>query len=94
MHTILVLGGCCRRCDALFDNARQAALACGAPYQVEKVTDVAKMLEYNPIALPALVIDGRIVATGRVPTPNEIETLLTETMKRWMNSCRSRPQRR
>lgn len=82
MHTIRVLGTGCRRCSELYDSARQAISASGIPCQVEKVSDVAKMLEYNPIALPALVIDGRVVAVGGVPTPNEIAALLTSTEHR------------
>jgi hypothetical protein len=81
MHTIVVLGSCCRRCEALLASAQQAAIQCGAPCQVEKLTDVAKMLHYNPIALPALVIDGRVVSTGGVPTPGEIVTMLISTTK-------------
>lgn len=72
MHTIQVLGTGCRRCGELYDSAQQAALASGLDCQVEKVTDIAKMLDFNVIALPALVIDGKVVSMGRVPTPDEI----------------------
>jgi small redox-active disulfide protein 2 len=76
MHTIQVLGTGCRRCEALYASAQQAASASGVDCQVEKVTDIAKMLDVNVIALPALVIDGKVVWTGSVPSPDEICRLL------------------
>ena len=79
MHTIQVLGTCCRRCDALYQSAQQAASATGTDCQVEKVTDVVKMLDYNVIALPALVIDGKVVSAGTVLPPDEIARLLALT---------------
>ena len=79
MHTIQILGTCCRRCDALYESAQQAAAASGTDCQVEKVTDVIKMLDFNVIALPALVIDGKVVSTGTVLPPAEIARLLALT---------------
>jgi len=72
MHTIQVLGTGCRRCGELYNSAQQAASASGLECQVEKVTDVVKMLDFKVIALPALVIDGKVVSMGTVPTPAEI----------------------
>jgi small redox-active disulfide protein 2 len=79
MHTIQVLGTCCRRCDALYASAQQAVLASNTDCQVEKVTDIVKMLDFNVIALPALVIDGKVVSTGAVLPPNEVVRLLAST---------------
>ena len=76
MHTIQILGTCCRRCDALYESAQQAASASGVDCQVEKVTDIIKMLDFNVIALPALVIDGKVVSTGSVLSPGEIRRFL------------------
>ena len=76
MHTIQILGSCCRRCDALYESAQQAASASGTDCQVEKITDVVKMLDFDVIALPALVIDGKVVSTGTVLPPDEIVRLL------------------
>ena len=76
MHTIQVLGTGCRRCDALYASAQQAASACGVDCEVQKVTDVVKMLNFSVIALPALVIDGKVVSSGSVPSPDEIVRLI------------------
>lgn len=72
MHTLQVLGTGCRRCAELYDSAEQAASASGLECQVEKVTDIVKFLDFNVIALPALVIDGKVVSMGTVLTPAEI----------------------
>ena len=78
MHTIQVLGTGCRRCDALYASAQQAASASGVDCEVQKVTDISKMLDFNVIALPALVIDCKVVSTGTVPSPDKIRGLLTK----------------
>jgi len=79
MHTIQVLGTCCRRCDALYASAQQAASVSGTDWQVEKVTDIVKMLDFNVISLPVLVIDGKVVSTGVVLPPDKIVRLLAST---------------
>ena len=72
MHIIQVLGTGCRRCNELYASAQQAAAASGVECRVEKVTDIVKMLDFNVMALPALVIDGKVVTMGTVMTPSEI----------------------
>lgn len=76
MHTIQVLGTGCRRCEALYASAQQAASISGVACRVEKVTDIVKMLDMNVTALPALAIDGRVVWAGSVPSPDDIRRLL------------------
>jgi len=76
MHTIQILGSCCRRCDALYESAQKAVSASGTDCQVEKITDVAQMLDFDVIALPALVIDGKVVSTGTALTPDQIVSFL------------------
>jgi small redox-active disulfide protein 2 len=79
MHTIQVLGTGCRRCDALYASAQQAASVCGVDCEVQKVADIAKVLDFNVIALPALVIDGKVVSAGSVPSPDQIVRLIPST---------------
>jgi small redox-active disulfide protein 2 len=69
---VQVLGGNCARCRRLYAAARRAVDEAGVAATVEKVTDVARMLEFAPPALPALAIDGR-VAAGHVPSADEIK---------------------
>jgi len=78
-HTIQVLGTGCRRCDALYASAKQAVAEAGVDCQIQKITDVVKMIDFGIIALPALAIDGKVVAMGTVPTPAEIGRYLVTT---------------
>lgn len=70
---IEVLGPGCHRCQLLEKNALRAVQRSGREADVEKVTDIETMVRYGILATPGLVIDGRVVCTGRVPTPEEIE---------------------
>lgn len=72
MRTIQVLGTGCRRCGELYDSAKRAAADSGIDCQVERVTDIVKFLDFAIVALPALVIDGKVVSMGSVLTPAEI----------------------
>ena len=73
---IKILGSGCRRCVALADNATAAAQAAGKEAQIVKVTDMAEIAAYGVMSTPGLVIDERLVSTGKVLTPSEIAPLL------------------
>jgi small redox-active disulfide protein 2 len=70
---IEVLGPGCQRCDLLYRNTQAAVARSGREAVVEKVSDIAKMVEYGILATPGLVIDGKVACTGRVPAPEEIK---------------------
>ena len=48
----------------------------GADYEIEKVTDVKKIMEYGVMMTPGLVVDGKVVSVGKVLSPEEIKKLL------------------
>jgi protein-disulfide isomerase len=48
---------------------------------VEKVTDIKKIMSYGVIATPGLVINGKVLSTGRIPTPEEIQSWIKDRMK-------------
>lgn len=73
---IKILGSGCKKCQALGENARAAAKAAGLEAEVVKVTDVAEIAGYGIMSTPGLVIDERLVASGRVLSPQEIVKLL------------------
>jgi len=79
MQTIQVLGAHCRRCDELYASALQAASVSGLDCHVEKITDVEKMRDFKVIALPSLVVNGKVVSMGTVPAADEIARLLAST---------------
>ena len=68
MITIKVLGPGCANCRRVEEVARKAIEALGVEAQVEKVTDTAAILAYDILATPGVVINDKVVSTGRIPT--------------------------
>lgn len=73
---IEVLGSGCRRCVQLADNAQAALTATGRSAQIVKVTAPADIAARGVMSTPGLAIDGRLVSTGRVLSPDDIAKLL------------------
>ena len=75
---IIILGMGCPRCQRLASNAEAAAKQLGLTYTVEEITDRERIeREFHPGALPALVLDGRIVSEGQVLETEAIVPLMT-----------------
>lgn len=74
--TIEVLGGGCPKCKVLAANAEAALASKKVEAEVVKVTEMEKILEKGVMSTPALVIDGKVVASGRVLSAEEISSLL------------------
>jgi small redox-active disulfide protein 2 len=75
---IKILGSGCRKCIALAENAKAAAQTAGINAEVEKVTDIAAIAGFGIMSTPGLVINEKVVSTGRVLTPQEIAKLLDD----------------
>jgi len=69
---IKVLGSGCKNCQKLYANAEEALQELGLEGDVQKVTDFAEISKYNAMRMPALVIDDKVVASGRVLKTEEI----------------------
>lgn len=76
MTRIEVLGPGCDNCTRLEKNAREAVAMAGVDAEVTKVTDVARIMSYGIMSTPGLVIDGRVVSYGRVPSAGDIAAWL------------------
>lgn len=74
---IKVLGTGCANCRALYSAVEQVVNELGLKADLVKEEDLMKIMEYNVISLPALVVDGKVVAKGRI-TKDEIRTILTK----------------
>jgi len=76
MMKMQILGSGCPKCEQLAANAAGAADSLGIDYEMEKITDVNRIAEYGMISTPALVVDGQVKLSGKVPSPEEIRQLL------------------
>jgi small redox-active disulfide protein 2 len=77
MPLIQILGAGCPKCRKLAENAEAAAKALGIAYTIEKVTDIDRIMGFGVMVTPALVVDGRVKAAGKVPSADEIKKMLT-----------------
>lgn len=73
---IQVLGPGCTNCTTLEARTRTALAAAGVEASIEKVSDYAEIARLGVMKTPGLVIDGRVVVSGRVPNVDEIRGFL------------------
>jgi small redox-active disulfide protein 2 len=78
MKTIEVLGPGCNNCKRLEANAREAVAMAGVDAEVVKVTDYGQIMSYGIMSTPGLVIDGKVVSYGRIPSAGDIAGWLSE----------------
>ncbi len=81
MLIIKVLGPGCENCKRLAWLTERAANHLGIEAQIEKVTDYAKIMEYPILSTPGLVVNEKLVASGRIPSEAEITTFLTNALE-------------
>ncbi len=75
---IEVLGTGCAKCKQLENNVREAVEEMGLNIEVVKIEDFEELIRRGITMTPGLVIDGEIVAIGRVPGVEEIKEMLSE----------------
>ncbi|MDO8885618.1 thioredoxin family protein [Candidatus Oleimmundimicrobium sp.] len=73
---IKLLGTGCLNCKKLEANTVEAITKLGIDAEVEKVTDIVEIMSYGILSVPALVVDGEVKVSGRIPSVNEIMNLL------------------
>jgi small redox-active disulfide protein 2 len=71
-----ILGTGCAKCNALTMATEQAAQTLGLEYELEKVTDLNRIMSFGVMMTPALVVDGKVKVSGKVPNVNELKSLL------------------
>ena len=77
MH-VKILGTGCPKCKALEKTVREVVEQNGIDAQVTKVDDMGEIMKYGVMTTPAIVIDEKVAVKGRVPSSDEIKTLLTK----------------
>ena len=80
MLIIKVLGSGCPNCKKLEALTRQAVEGLSIEAEVIKVTNYADIMAYNILSTPGLVINEKLVSYGRIPSPAEITTFLTNAL--------------
>ena len=78
MKKIEVLGPGCANCKRLEANVHAAVATASIEAEVVKVTDYGQIMAYGIMSTPGLVIDGKVVSYGRVPSAGDIAVWLSE----------------
>jgi len=73
---IKLLGTGCANCKKLEINIVKAIAKLGIDAEVKKITDITEIASYGILSVPALMVDGKVKMSGRVPGTNEIMELL------------------
>lgn len=74
---IKILGTGCAGCKLVHQRTVDAVAELGIDATVVKEEDLMKIMEYNVMSLPAVVIDGKVVSAGKKPSTAEIKQLIT-----------------
>ena len=76
MKEIKVLGPGCPKCVQLMKQTEQAIQELGLTCSVEKVMDIQQITSYGVMMTPALVVDGQVKVTGKVPSLDDLKKML------------------
>lgn len=76
MMNIKILGTGCPKCKELERITRQAVEELSLKAEISKVEDIMDIMKYNIIRTPGLVLNEKVVLSGRIPTVNEVKNLL------------------
>ena len=77
---IKVLGPGCARCHQLEQTTREVVKELGIDAEIEDMKDIKKIMEYPILTTPGLVIDEKLVCSGRVPSKSEVTTFITTAL--------------
>jgi small redox-active disulfide protein 2 len=77
---VKVLGPGCPNCKRLEKTAREAVAEMGVEATVTKVTDMADIMAYDILTTPGLVIDEKVVSSGRVPSKAEVTSMIATAL--------------
>lgn len=76
MKKFQILGTGCAKCHALAEITKKAADDLGFEYELEKITDMMRFADFGVMITPALVVDGAVKITGKVPSLEDAKKLL------------------
>lgn len=77
---IKILGPGCARCRQLANATREVVKELGIDASIEEVKDISKIIAYQILTTPGLVLNEQLVCSGRVPTKAEISRFVTDAL--------------
>ncbi|WP_281700283.1 thioredoxin family protein [Cetobacterium somerae] len=75
---IKVLGGCCKSCDVLLDHVNEVLVELDKKANVEKITDFVEIAKFGVLKTPGIVIDGKVIFSGRMADKKEVKEILSK----------------
>jgi small redox-active disulfide protein 2 len=73
---IKILGTGCANCHKLEENVKKAIIESAVEVEIVKIEEIKEIMRYGVMNMPALVIDEKVVVSGRVPGSEEIKKLI------------------
>lgn len=81
MLTIKILGSGCANCKRVEQIARKVVSDMALEAEIIKVTEYPEIMKYNILSTPGLVVNEKVVSSGRIPTPAEVTTWLADALQ-------------
>lgn len=81
MLSVKILGSGCPNCKKLEQITRKAVADMAIQAKITKVTDYNEIMDYDVLSTPGLVINERVVSSGRIPAEPEIITFLANALE-------------
>jgi small redox-active disulfide protein 2 len=81
MLQIKILGSGCPNCKKLEEETRKAVANLAIEAEIEKVTDYQRIMDYDVLSTPGLVINDKVLSSGRIPSQGEITSFLTSALE-------------
>ncbi|MCC6486819.1 MAG: TM0996/MTH895 family glutaredoxin-like protein [Candidatus Hydrogenedentes bacterium] len=76
MKTLKILGPGCMKCKKLAENTEAAAKELGIEHELVKISDINAIMAFGVMMTPALVVDGEVKVSGKVPSVEDLKKLL------------------
>jgi small redox-active disulfide protein 2 len=78
---IKILGPGCPRCQEVYKRTQEVLAELNIAADVEKITDIKKIMEYKILATPGLIVNGKIKCAGKIPAKFQIKQWIEEENK-------------